>query len=152
MYLNETWSEAVVQPPPGLGGPGQHSVKLARSFYSGRIAAFLREQILSGELSAGTPLVEHRLAETLSVSRGPVRSALNALEGEGLVRTRPNGRTESAGFTADDLRDLLAVRRELESRAVTWGISEHRDLERRVDAAPRGSRHCLPQDHGGVFG
>lgn len=128
MDLNETWNEAVVQPPPGLGGPGQHSVKLARSFYSGRIAAFLREQILSGELSAGTPLVEHRLAQTLSVSRGPVRSALNALEGEGLVRTRPNGRTESVGFTADDLRDLLAVRRELESRAVTWGISARRDL------------------------
>jgi DNA-binding GntR family transcriptional regulator len=123
------WSDArVVQPEPGLGGPGQHSVKLARSFYSGRVAAFLRERIIGGELPAGTPLVEHRLAETLSVSRGPIRSALQALEGEGLVRTRPNGRAESAGFGARDLQDLFAVRYEMETRAISWGIDAKRDL------------------------
>lgn len=131
-YLSNLAS--VIQPEPGVGGPGQHSTKLARSFYSGRIAALLREEIVSGELAAGTPLVEHRLAQTLSVSRGPIRSALHVLEGEGLVHTRTNGRSESAGFGPADLQDLFAVRYELEARAVSWGIDAHHELDLMVAA------------------
>jgi DNA-binding GntR family transcriptional regulator len=115
-------------------GAGQHSVKLGRSLYSGRIARLLRERIISGELPAGTPLSEHRLAESLSVSRGPIRSALQVLEGEGLIRRRSNGRAESAGFDGDDLRDLFAVRYELESQAASWGISAEHDVTGISDA------------------
>jgi GntR family transcriptional regulator of gluconate operon len=68
-----------------------------------------------------------RLAQQLSVSRGPIRSALNALEGEGLVQTLPNGRTVSSGFENEDLGDLLRVRFELESSAVGWGINARND-------------------------
>jgi DNA-binding GntR family transcriptional regulator len=56
------------------------------------------------------------------------------LEGEGLVRKRSNGRAESAGFGADDLRDLLAVRYELESRAASWGISARQNVTPVSDA------------------
>jgi DNA-binding GntR family transcriptional regulator len=103
---------------------------MQRSMHTGRTVATLREQIVSGELPAGTPLVETVLAEALGVSRGPVRNALIELEGEGLVRTGSNGRSLVAGFRQDDLRDLLAVRFELESLAITWGI------ERDHDSAP----------------
>lgn len=122
-------------PPPGysnpesLVGPGRHAAKLARSVYSGRIAAYLRESIIAGELPAHTPLVESRLAESLSVSRGPVRSALTVLEGDGLVRTRPNGRVESMGFTEQDLADLVRVRFELESTGIRWGLAAGAGLE-----------------------
>src|SRR5690348_4781916 len=71
---------------------GQHARKLARSIYSGSVTAMLREAIISGQLAAGTALVERTLADQLQVSRGPVRNALYALEGEGLARTLPNGR------------------------------------------------------------
>jgi DNA-binding GntR family transcriptional regulator len=101
---------------------GHHATKLARSIYSGQIASHLREAIVSGDLPEGTPLVEGRLAEQLAVSRGPIRSALHALEGEGLVRTMPNGRMQSAGFGQGDLHDLMRVRFELESRGLRWGI------------------------------
>jgi DNA-binding GntR family transcriptional regulator len=111
-----------------LVGPTRHSAKLARSLYSGRIAGLLREAIIDGSLPAGTPLVEMRLAEQLSVSRGPVRNALHALESEGLVRTRPNGRVESAGFKERDLDDLFIVRFQLESLAIHTGLEAQVDL------------------------
>lgn len=102
-------------------GSGQHATKLGRSIYSGWVAAVLREAIIDGTLQSGTPLVEARVADELAVSRGPVRSALHVLEGEGLVRTLPNGRTSVVGFGAEDLRDLFRVRFELEGTAIRWG-------------------------------
>jgi DNA-binding GntR family transcriptional regulator len=116
----ETLGRATAAPPPGSG---QHATKLGRSIHSGWVAALLREAIIDGTLGAGTPLVEARVAEELAVSRGPVRSALHVLEGEGLVRTLPNGRTSVVGFGAEDLDDLFRVRFELESTAIRWGAA-----------------------------
>jgi len=104
-------------------------VKLARSVYSGRIARQLRESIVDGVLAEGTPLVETQLAADLSVSRGPVRSALHVLEGEGLIETRRNGRMVTVRFGPDDLHDLLSVRHELESSAVRRGSAIRGDVE-----------------------
>jgi DNA-binding GntR family transcriptional regulator len=101
---------------------------MARSLYSGRIADELRRAIIGGELPAGTPLVESKLAAELAVSRGPIRSALHALEGEGLVRTQANGRTAVTGFGRADISDLFRVRLELESCSVRWGIARGGDL------------------------
>ena len=103
-------------------GAGQHATRLGRSVYSGRVMELLREAIIDGALAANTPLVEHALASELAVSRGPVRSALHALEGEGLVKMLPNGRTVVVGFDSRSLEDLFAVRYELETTATRWGI------------------------------
>jgi len=108
--------------------PGSHANKLARSLHSGSVASALREAIIGGAFTAGAPLVERRLAEQLGISRGPVRNALYTLEGEGLVTTGSNGRAFVAGFTNDDLRDLLAVRFELESTAVRWAMGRQTDV------------------------
>jgi DNA-binding GntR family transcriptional regulator len=115
--------------PAATVGPGRHATKLARSVYSGRIAAHLREAIIAGDVPANTPLVEARLAESLSVSRGPIRSALTVLEADGLVRTRQNGRVDSMGFTEGDLADLIRVRFQLESTAIRWGLEAGADLQ-----------------------
>jgi len=121
------FSAAGVEP---LGaGAGQHSVKLARSVYSGQIAHLLREAIIGGSIEAGQPLPEAQLAAELSVSRGPVRQALQVLEGEGLVQTLSNGRMVSTGFTEEDARDLLDVRFHLESQAVVWGVERRAPLD-----------------------
>ena len=113
--------------PPAAAG--QHAVKLARSVYSGQVARVLREAIVDGALAEGTPLVEAQLAAQLSVSRGPVRSALQVLEGEGLVETRSNGRMATVRFGPDDLHDLLAVRLEIESSAVRRGSESRAPVE-----------------------
>jgi DNA-binding GntR family transcriptional regulator len=107
---------------------GQHTVKLARSVYSGRVAELLREAIVEGTLAEGTPLVETQLAAELSISRGPVRSALQVLEGEDLVETRANGRMFTVRFGPGDVDDLLSVRHELESSAVRRGCALASDV------------------------
>jgi DNA-binding GntR family transcriptional regulator len=113
---------------------GVHAAKLARSVYSGPIAADLREAIIGGELAPGAPIVETRLAAELRVSRGPVRSALTVLEGEGLVRTRDNGRLECVGFGGQDLTDLFHVRFQLESTGIAWGTAGGTALDPLVHA------------------
>jgi GntR family transcriptional repressor for pyruvate dehydrogenase complex len=53
------------------------------------LADQLREQILKGELPAGTDLPKEReLREKAGLSRATVREALRILEGEGLIATR----------------------------------------------------------------
>jgi DNA-binding GntR family transcriptional regulator len=134
--LSTVYRDAI---PPATAG--RHSVKLARSLYSGRIARALREAIVDGAFAPGTPLVETQLAAELSVSRGPVRSALQVLEGEGLVETRSNGRMVTVRFGPEDIDDLLAVRLELESWAVRLGC------ERGADVGPvRGAFEAFRQE------
>jgi DNA-binding GntR family transcriptional regulator len=70
-----------------------------------------------------------RLAEQLGVSRGPVRSALHVLEGEGLVTTKRNGRMAVVGFDNEDLRDLFATRYHLEAWAIRLGIDRQSKLD-----------------------
>jgi DNA-binding GntR family transcriptional regulator len=53
--------------------------------------AAIKEAILSGEIAAGEPLVEERIAAALGISRTPVREALAILEHEGLIAPRGRG-------------------------------------------------------------
>lgn len=53
--------------------------------------AAIKEAILSGELAAGEPLIEERIAAALGISRTPVREALAILEHEGLIAPRGRG-------------------------------------------------------------
>ena len=50
----------------------------------------LERMILAGDLAAGAKLNEASVADTLGVSRGPVREAFRALEESGLVRLEKN--------------------------------------------------------------
>jgi len=50
----------------------------------------IERMILAGELPPGGKLTEAALAQTLGVSRGPVREAFRALEESGLVRLEKN--------------------------------------------------------------
>jgi GntR family transcriptional regulator of gluconate operon len=107
-----------------------HDGKLGRSLYSGAILDALRDAVIGGEIRKGTHLVESRLAAEFRVSRGPVRSALQALVAEGLAQNLRNGRTTVVGFGADDVASLFRVRHVLESTAVRWGV------EKRADTRP----------------
>ena len=52
---------------------------------STRVAAYLREAILGGELKPGDRIRQEEVAERLGASRLPVREALRMLEAEGLT-------------------------------------------------------------------
>ncbi|MBE5922323.1 MAG: GntR family transcriptional regulator [Lachnospiraceae bacterium] len=77
----------------------------------------LRNAIIRGELKPGERLLEIQLSEMLGVSRTPIREAIRKLELEGLVVMEPRKGATVASITAQDLTDVLEVRRVLESLA-----------------------------------
>jgi len=78
----------------------------------------LRNAILTGELEPGERLMEIKLADKLGVSRTPIREAIRKLELEGLVVMNPRKSAEVAKITKEDLKDVLEVRKVLESLAM----------------------------------
>jgi len=81
------------------------------------VADALRASILSGELAAGTQLVETRLAETFGVSRGPLREAIRTLADEGLVINKAYTGSYVTTFSERDLINALNIRTALECLA-----------------------------------
>ena len=77
----------------------------------------LEEEILSGELKRGEPLIELSLAKRLDVSRTPIRGALHRLSEEGLVELSPNRGATVLGINKDDLIDIYRLRERLEGLA-----------------------------------
>ena len=87
----------------------------------------LRNAILTGELSPGERLMEIKLADKLGVSRTPIREAIRKLELEGLVVNTPRKGAEVANISAEDLRDVLEVRRSLEVLAISLACEKMSD-------------------------
>lgn len=77
----------------------------------------LREAIITGDLQPGERLMEIKLANELGVSRTPVREAIRKLELEGLVIMTARKGAEVAPINAKDLREVLEIRKSLESLA-----------------------------------
>lgn len=77
----------------------------------------LRAAIVSGELAAGSRLVETELAEQFGVSRGPVRDALAELQHTGLVELRARKGSFVASLTAADVAEIYSLRSALEALA-----------------------------------
>ncbi len=88
----------------------------------------LRQMILSGELAAGTDHLESELAETLGMSRTPIREAALMLESKGLLEMRPRKGVRILPVSSDDMREIYDILTELESlaaqRAAEAGYSE----------------------------
>ena len=87
----------------------------------------LRDAIMTGELLPGERLMEIKLADKLGVSRTPIREAIRKLELEGLVVNTPRKGAEVAGISAEDLRDVLEVRRTLEILAINLACDKMTD-------------------------
>jgi DNA-binding GntR family transcriptional regulator len=80
----------------------------------------LRDLIVRGTIAPGTPLIETELADRLSVSRTPIRGALQRLRQEGLIVDASGRRVFKfvvAPLTRDDARSLFHIMGELEGLA-----------------------------------
>src|SRR4030088_3396808 len=80
----------------------------------------IREAILGGSIGAGERLNEVRLSKTLAVSRTPVRSALQALAGEGLLDYAPNRGFTVREFPLNAIVDAYDIRASLEGVAARF--------------------------------
>jgi GntR family transcriptional regulator, trigonelline degradation regulator len=82
-----------------------------------QVLAELRNSILSGRLNPGERLVERELIAMMGVSRTVIREALRQLESEGLVGIIPNKGPVVRALTAEEARELYAIRAVLEGLA-----------------------------------
>lgn len=79
------------------------------------VVEVLREKILSGDIAAGQPLRQSALAESLNVSRIPVREALVQLEAEGLVKFEAHKGATATELSVEQVTELFELRALIET-------------------------------------
>jgi DNA-binding GntR family transcriptional regulator len=102
----------------------------------------VRQRIIRGELSLGQVISRRKLATELGMSFLPVSEALQRLEVEGLLESRPRAGTRVRIPTREEVHGHFVVREALEAQAAILfakeaSAAERRDLRKlaaRVDA------------------
>ncbi len=89
----------------------------------------IRCKIFEGEFAAGQRLKESELSAVCNVSRTPVREALRKLATDGLVEITPHSGAIVAEWNRADIRDLYAVRHQLEALAATWAAERRSEAQ-----------------------
>lgn len=110
----------------------------------------IRNRILKGELPVGMALARRKLAEDLGISVPPVSEALQRLEREGLVESKPRVGTRVRIPTRQDIEDRSLVREALETQAARLfaeraTAGEKRELQQmglRVDQLYAAGEQC----------
>lgn len=80
-------------------------------------AELIREDIIKGELTPGTRLVETSLAKEYGLSRGTIRIALHQLGAESLITQVPYAGWSVSQLDDQDIWELYTLRSTLESMA-----------------------------------
>lgn len=122
--------------------------------FADEAADIIRHLILSGHFEWGERLNELNLAETLKISRSPIREALQALAGEGLVRMVPGRGAYVTSFDLTTVHQLGDVRMALEcagarlaaERASDDQLASLGELLTRTEAALADMQHPYPRD------
>src|SRR5699024_9463185 len=79
-----------------------------------RAYQWIRDQILTGQVSPGSVVSQVRLAEQLKISRTPLREALRHLTAEGLIISDFNRRIRISELDLADFDEIYAMRLALE--------------------------------------
>lgn len=101
-----------------------------------KVANYIRTLIFHGYLKNGERVRQDELAETLSVSRIPVREAIIALDREGWLTSEPNRGAFVTGFNRNGIEDhyeLLALLFGLVAKRASQNATAE-DIERLVAA------------------
>jgi len=89
----------------------------------------LKKAIIKGDMTPGGRLVESRLAETLGISRTPVREAIHKLEREGYLQKLPRGGFSVLGLSRDDVEETFGIRSVLESYAARLAAEKYQQTD-----------------------
>jgi DNA-binding GntR family transcriptional regulator len=101
---------------------------------STRVAAYLREAILGGELKPGDRIRLEEVAERLGASRLPVREALRMLEAEGLTEHEAHKGARVPRLSPHEVDVIYRMRERLEPLALMESLpqlteADHEQLE-----------------------
>jgi DNA-binding GntR family transcriptional regulator len=91
-------------------------------FSKDRIYKELRRSIIMGQRKSGSRLNVKDIAKRYSTSVTPIRDALQRLSQEGLVTIKPRSGYYVTALTLKQLRDLLDMRRILETAAIEKAV------------------------------
>ena len=78
----------------------------------------LKDEILSGGIEDGARLIETSIADSMNISRTPVREAIRKLEADGLVLSIPRKGVIVKKFDINDVIEIYKIRQALEVLAV----------------------------------
>jgi len=103
---------------------------------------FLKENIATAKIKPGEPIVIGTVAQELGMSYIPVREAVQRLEGDGLIVTKPHCSPTVSEFKLEDLKEVLQVRAILEAKAAELALpnitaEKVAVLERLIDSSFR---------------
>lgn len=93
--------------------------------YSDQVAKHVRNKILNGNLPPGAAISEVAIAEELSISRAPVREAMQILIREGLIVSHPQKRKHVKALTAKQIRNSYFTGGVLEAAAVARVLEQY---------------------------
>jgi len=91
---------------------------------STRVAAYLREAILGGELRPGDRIRQEEVAARLGASRLPVREALRMLEAEGLTEHEPHKGARVPRLSQHEVDVIYRMRERLEPLALAESLPQ----------------------------
>ena len=86
------------------------------------LAQRLRDEIAEGKLLPGQAIPQEEISARFGVSRSPLREALRQLEAEGAIEYRANRGAVVASIDAENLRQVYAIRRMLETGALELAL------------------------------
>ncbi|MAZ16676.1 GntR family transcriptional regulator [Oricola sp.] len=105
--------------------------------YEQRVLAIVRRKVINGDYSTDDRISEVAIAEELGVSRTPARTALAALEAEGLIEKRRGRGYSVRRVSTDSVENTIEIKAVLEGLAARNmamnGIS--REVESRLAAS-----------------
>ena len=98
-----------------------------------KVYEYVREQILSDEISPDERLIETKIAKEIGTSRTPVREALHNLESEGLVESIPRVGYVVKPVTEEEVEEICEIRATIEGLAARWAMEKaHERLVREL--------------------
>lgn len=94
------------------------------------VARYIREGIYDSRFAPGSRLGQEAIASDLGLSRIPVREALQLLESEGLVVSRPNSGARVAVLNLQEYLEIYKIRERLEPLALSESIPRLTDTQK----------------------
>ncbi len=89
----------------------------------------VRGMILRGEIPPGRRITENELADSMGISRTPVREALHKLQAEEFLNPLPKGGYAVRGLTLSEVEETFDIRSILESFAAYLAALRYSDEE-----------------------
>lgn len=112
-----------------------HPIQCDHGLRRQAIVESLLREVFQGRLRAGQHLGTQELAQRFGVSHTPIREALVALSGTGVIDLLPNRGAIVRRVTGRDVREICQVRRALECEAVRRACGRINPLELSLLAA-----------------